>query len=88
VESFGWFRHGSSIHVLMEYMPLGDLDKYLRDTPMPISEARDITHQIVGGLNAMHSCKFVHRDLKPQVSVGVGFRSEYAGGISTDSPCV
>lgn len=51
----------------MEYLNLGDLQNYLTE-PLPEDDTRQITSQIVEGLNFMHEQRFVHRDLKPQVS--------------------
>lgn len=51
----------------MEYLPHGDLNRYLAQ-PLPEREARQITTQLLDGLTFMHENKFVHRDLKPGVS--------------------
>jgi calcium/calmodulin-dependent protein kinase I len=50
----------------MEYIEHGDLQKYL-SRPLPESEARQITGQVLEGLHFMHDNGFVHRDLKPGV---------------------
>jgi serine/threonine protein kinase len=53
----------------MEYAPLGDLEKNVNthSRRIPEIEARDITAQILSGLEIMHAESFAHRDLKPQV---------------------
>lgn len=52
----------------MEFVQLGDLEKNVaRSGKIPVSEARDIAAQILFGLEIMHTMKFAHRDLKPQV---------------------
>jgi len=52
----------------MEYLELGDLQHYLRQSPaLPESEAGDISFQILEGLAFMHENGFAHRDLKPAV---------------------
>lgn len=53
----------------MEYIPLGDLERNVaaRSGKIPEFEARDITQQILLGLEIMHGECFAHRDLKPQV---------------------
>jgi serine/threonine protein kinase len=53
----------------MEYVHLGDLDKNVvaNSEKIPENEARDITEQILLGLEIMHAESFAHRDLKPQV---------------------
>ena len=50
----------------MEYMQLGDLEKYLRE-PFPEAEVRDVLQQLLEGLLFMHDNRFAHRDLKPGV---------------------
>lgn len=50
----------------MEYIPLGDLQKYMVQ-PLAEDEAQLITLQLLEGLDFMHSHGFAHRDLKPQV---------------------
>jgi serine/threonine protein kinase len=51
----------------MEYLQLGDLSAYL-SKPFVESEAACITRQLLEGLNFLHRSRFIHRDLKPQVS--------------------
>ena len=49
----------------MEYIELGDLEKYIQPTLVE-KDAKQITHQILCGLVVLHALHFVHRDLKPQ----------------------
>jgi calcium/calmodulin-dependent protein kinase I len=51
----------------MEYLELGDLERYLKPRLSP-AEARQITQQLLEGLGFMHDNNFAHRDLKPSVS--------------------
>jgi serine/threonine protein kinase len=69
VDFFGWFKDGSDVFLAMEYVPLGDLEKNVNvhSGRIPEIEARDITEQILSGLEIMHAESFAHRDLKPQV---------------------
>ncbi|KAI0148960.1 kinase-like domain-containing protein [Pestalotiopsis sp. NC0098] len=64
VQSHGWFELEDSIFVSMEYLHSGDLQRYLQN-PLPESEAKQITAQVLEGLTYMHENGFVHRDLKP-----------------------
>ena len=69
VEFFGWFKDGSDVFLAMEYVPLGDLERNVAHSgKIPEIEARDITEQILLGLEIMHAESFAHRDLKPQVN--------------------
>ncbi|OOQ87235.1 hypothetical protein PEBR_18173 [Penicillium brasilianum] len=54
----------------MEYLEKGDLLEYLDHSRSPLSEneTKEITFQILEGLDMMHQTKFAHRDLKPQAS--------------------
>lgn len=53
----------------MEYLPLGDLQKYM-DKPGLIDDldVREISFQVLEGLSYMHREGFAHRDIKPDVS--------------------
>lgn len=53
----------------MEYLEIGDLFTYLYGKPpLPETEAKHITYQILDALSMMHQHEFAHRDLKPNVS--------------------
>ncbi|CAH0025776.1 unnamed protein product [Clonostachys rhizophaga] len=71
VKSYGWYTSDSHIHIAMEYMELGDLQKYLSNSSkcqnhrLPEIEAQCIATQVLEGLSAMHKEGFSHRDLKP-----------------------
>jgi serine/threonine protein kinase len=69
VDFFGWFKDGLDVFLAMEYVPLGDLEMNVasHSGTIPEIEARDITEQILSGLEIMHAESFAHRDLKPQV---------------------
>ncbi|MCJ1241142.1 hypothetical protein MMC14_009146 [Varicellaria rhodocarpa] len=67
VKSFGWYEDDNSIFIAMEYLPNGDLHKYL-SSPLPEKEGQHITSQILEGLHFMHDKGFAHRDLKPAIA--------------------
>jgi serine/threonine protein kinase len=71
VEFFGWFEDTESVYLVMEYVPLGDLEDNVPPKAGAIKEPeiRDITVQILEGLKIMHQEAFVHRDLKPKVGL-------------------
>lgn len=54
----------------MEYLPHGDLHKYLR-APLSEKEGQHIVFQVLEGLRFMHDNGFAHRDLKPTVSPAI-----------------
>lgn len=68
MRSSGWFENESTVFIAMEYLRHGDLQKYLQK-PLPEREARQIARQLAEGLDLMHKNNFVHRDLKPLVSI-------------------
>ncbi|KAN0083476.1 Protein kinase-like domain containing protein [Elaphomyces granulatus] len=66
VKSFGWYESREYLFIAMEYLELGDLHTYLdREPRLPEHEAKEVTYQILDGLNFMHDNGFAHRDLKP-----------------------
>ncbi|GAP92704.1 putative calcium calmodulin-dependent protein kinase type 1b protein [Rosellinia necatrix] len=65
VQSSGWWDDELSVYIAMEYLHLGDLQQFLGE-PLPEDDTRQITRQVVEGLNCMHEGRFAHRDLKPQ----------------------
>ncbi|CAH0004410.1 unnamed protein product [Clonostachys byssicola] len=64
VQSFGWYDSLDYLYITMEYLPRGDLSRYLKN-PLPEAEASLIVLQLLEGLEIMHRNKFAHRDLKP-----------------------
>ncbi|CAG7926306.1 unnamed protein product [Penicillium olsonii] len=66
VKSFGWYECPGKLFIAMEYLENGDLFGYLHQRPpLPETEAKEITYQILEGLGMMHENGFAHRDLKP-----------------------
>lgn len=53
----------------MEYLPLGDLQKYMdKHRLIDETDVREISFQVLEGLSYMHREGFAHRDIKPDVS--------------------
>ncbi|KAM0513484.1 hypothetical protein ACHAPE_007746 [Trichoderma viride] len=66
VKLLGWYDTDSSLYIAMEYVPLGDLEKYMSDNgTMQEADARQVSFQILEGLSYMHREGFAHRDIKP-----------------------
>jgi calcium/calmodulin-dependent protein kinase I len=68
VRSNGWFDNSDTVFITMEYLENGDLQRYLTK-PLPEPEARTITAQVLEGIKFMHENCFIHRDMKPGVSM-------------------
>ncbi|KAH8693006.1 kinase-like domain-containing protein [Talaromyces proteolyticus] len=100
VKSFGWYESPEHLFIAMEYLDLGDLHTYLYRNPALLEhDAREVTYQILDGLNLMHENEFCHRDLKPSnillkscppdewwvkiADFGISKRTEEGLGLST-----
>ena len=69
VRTDGWFENAEHVFITLEYLPLGDLQHFMKDSPAFDEEAvRRITGQLLEGIAFMHDSGFAHRDLKPGVS--------------------
>ncbi|MCK4560496.1 MAG: protein kinase [Calditrichia bacterium] len=53
------------LFISMAYYEGETLDKKIKDKPLPVEEAIDITIQIAQGLTKAHEKEIVHRDIKP-----------------------
>jgi serine/threonine protein kinase/Tfp pilus assembly protein PilF len=53
------------LFISMSYYEGATLNERIKDKPLPIEEAIDITIQIVQGLTKAHEKEIVHRDIKP-----------------------
>ena len=56
------------IHIVMEYMPDGDLGHYI-EVPWSERDVKIVAEQVLHALKFMHDHKVVHRDIKPLVSL-------------------
>ncbi|CUS11453.1 unnamed protein product, partial [Tuber aestivum] len=64
VEFLGWFEEPETLYIAMEYLEEGDLAGH-RGGSLPQEIVRDISKQILQGLEIMHQQGIAHRDLKP-----------------------
>ncbi|KAI6778104.1 uncharacterized protein J7T54_001524 [Emericellopsis cladophorae] len=66
VRTDGWFETAEHVFITLEYLPHGDLQHFMNDSPPFDEEAvRRITGQLLEGIAFMHDSGFAHRDLKP-----------------------
>lgn len=56
---------GDAVNIVMEYCPRGSLEERYLKSPFSLREVRDIGTDVLLGLDALHSRKLLHRDLKP-----------------------
>ena len=68
VHNIQQFEDTDHIYIAMEFMPNGDLQRYIDKGSLLVeSEAVIITRQVATALQYMHTHGFAHRDLKPSV---------------------
>ena len=65
VQFYGRYESLEDIYLVMEYFPLGDLERYM-DRQSSKFQIKVIIRQLLEGLCIMHQNEFTHRDLKPQ----------------------
>src|ERR671916_3021095 len=58
---------GRTFHYLvLEYLPGGDLQAFVRNHPLPLEGALFYLEQVCAGLEHAHNHDVIHRDIKPQ----------------------
>jgi serine/threonine protein kinase len=68
VRSDGWYENETTTFIAMEYMHLGDLERYL-SKPFAEIETTVIIRQVVEAICHMHENGFIHRDVKARVQI-------------------
>jgi tRNA A-37 threonylcarbamoyl transferase component Bud32 len=62
-----YFETCSTIYIVMEYAPGGDLHEYVNNKELMTEiEAKKIMKQLANGVKYLHKMGIVHRDLKPE----------------------
>ncbi|KAK5004953.1 hypothetical protein LTR28_008280 [Elasticomyces elasticus] len=59
------FRADPAPLLVMEYLPLGNLEDQHRDAPIAVEEAVALFYEGLQGMNYLHSQGIAHRDVKP-----------------------
>ena len=52
-------------YLVMEYCPVADIGDQVRSRPLAVDQALDMMVQVCGGVEVLHRCGLVHRDIKP-----------------------
>lgn len=65
VELFASWKTRDHVFLIMDYAPIGDVTKLPR-YPLPETQAVKVFSQIVLGLEYIHACNVIHRDLKEE----------------------
>ena len=68
VKLFSKFRDRDNLYLVMEFAQFGDLFTLLSNFEGPLSESmsKSITVQIALGIEYLHACNIVYRDMKPE----------------------
>lgn len=56
---------GNSIQLCMAYCPGGSLQSHFEKRPMTLADVRKAGTEVLLGLNALHTRRMIHRDIKP-----------------------
>ncbi len=67
VAFLGWFESDDAVFLAMEYVPFGDLSKYITTGEIQERDAKQIARDMLEALIIIHEEGFTHRDIKPQV---------------------
>lgn len=67
ISCIDYFNENSTYYIVMPYVPLSLADViYNFSTPVSINIVKNLSKQLLTGLNHLHSLGITHRDLKPR----------------------
>lgn len=79
--AYGWTESTQGLvqpYLIMDYSDHGNLIDYLRRCKIPIDERRELALDVASALKALHDCKVVHGDIKPE-NVLIYDNNDYEG---------
>jgi serine/threonine protein kinase len=64
-QCYGLERQGDELFLVMEYIPGNNLSDVRKKRALGLDESMRLVEQVAEGLEAVHACGLVHRDVKP-----------------------
>lgn len=65
VQYIDYQDHATHMYIIMEFVPCGDLQGYLRNGTLPEILGKKMASQVLDALAYLHKKKITHRDIKP-----------------------
>ncbi len=79
VDIFDVVEEDNKIVLFMEYCPQGNMATYLENQNLPTEDKIKLMVQIAAGIEHLHLCGIIHRDIKPQ---NILVREEATGPVA------
>lgn len=81
VDIHDFIKEGGLVAYVMEYVEGPSLGRFLKDGPLTVRQAVNVTFQLASALEAVHALGVIHRDLKPDNVLVLGARSTDLAGV-------
>lgn len=81
VDIHDFIKEGGLVAYVMEYVEGPSLGRFLKDGPLTVRQAVNVTFQLASALEAVHSVGVIHRDLKPDNVLVLGTRQTDLAGV-------